>query len=116
MSSKITKEYGAPLPIDFLFHQIALRYSERERDELKQIYQEATWRYTRAAALNNFKRIIRYAKQFGRFGTPPEDVLNTPKFKRHQYCLDHPQEFINGDFTLRSLAAGNPLVYTKIRE
>lgn len=104
MNGKITEEYGVPLPIDFLFHQIALRYSERERDELKQIYQEATRRYTRAAALNNFKRIIRYAKQFGRFGTPPEDVLNTPKFKRYQYCLDHPLEFIDGKFSLKTLA------------
>jgi hypothetical protein len=113
MSGKITDEYDVPLPIDLLFHQIALRYSEKERDELKHFYQEATRRYTRAATLNNFKRIIRYAKQHGRFGTPPEDVLNTPKFKRYQYCLDHPQEFINGDFTLTSLAASDPRVYMK---
>lgn len=103
MSKSITEEYDIPLPTDVLFHAIALRYGQKACDELVAVYRKASRRYSHAATLNAIKRRIRSIKNYGSFGMPAYDVLNTPKFRRYQYCIDHSLEFINGEFSLTTL-------------
>lgn len=104
-NNKITDEYGVQLPIHAVFDYIELMYGEAVHDDMKRVYDDASRRYSRAAQLKQFKRIIESTKRNGgRFGRPAALVLAESKFKRYQYAVDHAQQYIDGDISLTSLA------------
>lgn len=56
--SIIEQRYGVPLPIDVLWRELERRYGAEVVAELQGAYRKATKRYSRAANLNKWKRLI----------------------------------------------------------
>ena len=58
MPSIIEERYGVPLPIDALWRALEQRYGAEAVAELQNTYRKAMRRYSRAANLNKWRRLI----------------------------------------------------------
>jgi hypothetical protein len=56
--SQIEERYGVPLPIDVLWRELEQSLGSVEIARLKYAYRQATRRYSRAANLNKWRRLI----------------------------------------------------------
>lgn len=91
MPSQIEQRYGVPLPIDALWRELEQRYGTEVVAELQTVYRRATRRYSRAANLNKWRRLLA-RKDRGDFGWR----LRPDREAQWRAALADPQAYIDG--------------------
>lgn len=92
MPSQIEQRYGVPLPIDALWRELEQRYGAEAVAELQGIYRKATKRYSRAANLNKWRRLL---ARLDRGDTGWR--LRPERAATWRAALADPQTYIDGD-------------------